>query len=114
MQRLLPVSLIAAGLALGAIGAPAIAQADRTKDVSQYFECLVDHSPDGHVDDVTMETCCILHNGTVVNGDCDLTAESVQQAPTVVSQVHGRISDLDSAPVLTTVPTKAPTASPRR
>jgi hypothetical protein len=114
MKRLLPASLIAAGFALGAIGAPAIAHADRTKDVTQYFECLTDHSPDGQVDDVTNETCCILHNGKMVDGHCDLILESAQQAPTVVSQVHGRISDLDTAPALTTVPTKAPTASPRR
>ena len=111
MRRLIPTSLIAAGLALGAIGAPAIAHADRIRDIADYFECMSDHSPDGQVDDVTMETCCILHNGKMVNGECDLTTDPAEQAPTVFGQVHGRISDLDSAPVLTTEPTKPKVAS---
>jgi hypothetical protein len=114
MGRLLPMALVAAGLALGAIASPAIANADRIRDINDYFECVRDHSPDGQIDDVTMETCCILHNGKMVNGECDLIADPAEQAPTVVSQVHGRISDLDSAPVLMTVPTKPPTGSPKR
>jgi len=114
MRGLIPASLIAAGLALGAIGAPAIAHADRMRDITDYFQCVTEHSPDGQIDDVTMETCCILHNGKMVNGECDLLADPAEQAPTVVGQVHGRISDLDSAPMLTTVPTKPPTGSPKR
>jgi len=113
-QRLLPASLIAASCALGAIAAPAIAHADRIRDITDYFECLTDHSSDGQVDDVTIETCCILHNGKMVNGDCDLTTDPAEQAPTVFGQAHGRISHLDSAPMLTTAPTKPPTGSPKR
>lgn len=105
IRQLLPMALIAAGVALGT---PAIAQADRNQDISDYFACLVEHTSGEYVDEVTDETCCILHNGKMVNGHCDLILESAQPAAPAGKRVLSDHRDLADAPVVTTVPTKTP------
>ena len=110
MGRLLPMALIAAGLALGT---PAIAYADRNQDLDDYFACLVEHRTGDEVDDVTNETCCILHNGKMVDGNCDLVLESAQPVAPAGKRVLSEHPDLANAPAVTTVPTK-PASDMRR
>ena len=112
IKRLLSSSLIAAGFALGAIGASAVAHADRNSDIEDYFACLVEHTPsDETVDDVTDETCCILHNGKMVNGHCDLILEQAQPTAPAGRRVLTEHPDLANAPAVTAVPTKQPSVS---
>ncbi|MBP1820393.1 hypothetical protein J3E61_003956 [Mycobacterium sp. OAE908] len=97
----MPTSLIAAGLALGAIGAPAIAHADKARDKSDYMDCINEHN--GLDDPVTQETCCILHGGEWIiqpsgAGWCHWAGDVYGR------QIPGDISTV----TLTPVPTKTP------
>ena len=106
MQRLLPVALASAGIALGAIAIPAIAQADPQQDKWDYLDCI--HQPGAD-----QEVCCALHNGEWGPIDsrypglgyaCSFESQAVTPQPPGHNRIPGDISNQ----TLTPAPTKPP------
>jgi hypothetical protein len=67
IATLLGTGAVAAGLALSPFGAAMAQAADNQPDRDGYMECIDQQpdGPDGREDDYTIQTCCILHDGTV-------------------------------------------------
>jgi hypothetical protein len=93
IATLVGASAVAAGLALSPFGAALAHAEDNKPDRDGYMECIDQQpdGPDGREDDYTIQTCCILHDGSVeqdYDGTiwCNIPAavEDVQQpsAPT--------------------------------
>jgi len=102
-RRILPVALVSAGLALGALAGPAVAYADRSQNMADYDECVAQPGADA-------EVCCALHNGKWISDVPTYQWCSFYESFQPVAPGLRRVPDnLSNAPAetVTTVPTKA-------
>jgi hypothetical protein len=105
LRRLVASACLAGAAAFGSTALSATAYA--SQDLEDYKQCVAEHG----TDDVSAETCCILHNGQWVKSKfdnfhyCSLTNELQQATPTEGRQPIVQLPpDLVNAPVVTKEP----------
>lgn len=109
ISGLITMGAVAAGLVLAPFGVAAVASAE-PPDRPGYMECI-DQQPDGddgREDDYTIQTCCVLHNGTVEDDVltgahwCNIPAVEVEQEQT--TPTPWKPPALSGAPILPLAP----------